>query len=210
MGFGQVIATGVKLPSNLPTSTASVQPDTVCCNSPCRVKGYAETPGTATAAPSSAPPITTTYNSATVYSTFAATMVSTVAANPSLNNHFGTAGPAQVAWLSTEMYRNGAENQVANLMMYFAQRLSGHNMAIVRTAFGTGVDNYIRAYAPAATQTAYFEDALVTDNTVQPQSAWAYEIAGLGATGSAGMFTFGWTTSTRTSTLRSETSKEQR
>ena len=55
------------------------------------------------------------------------------------------------------------------------------NLAMVRTSFGTGVDNFVRVYSPADVQTAYFAEALVVNNTVQPESAWDYEEMGLGA-----------------------------
>jgi hypothetical protein len=138
-------------------------------------------PATAVAAPHQIPPVGPNAQSAAqIYGAFAQTMINNVAANPNVNAQFAAAGPYEVAFLSTEMYRNGGSAQVAQLLGLFAKQLNGPNLSLVRASFGSSVDGYVRLYSSAQVQASYFAQSLVVENYIQPQSAANYQSMGLG------------------------------
>jgi hypothetical protein len=74
--------------------------------------------------------------------------------NPTVDTQFGTAGPYQIAWLST-MYTAYGGN-LPNLYTAFARQLGVANLLLARSSFGPGLDYYVGEFAPAAVEENYF------------------------------------------------------
>jgi hypothetical protein len=98
--------------------------------------------------------------------------------NPTVDTQFGTAGPYQIAWLST-MYTAYGGN-LPNLYTAFARQLGVANLLLARSSFGPGLDYYVGEFAPAAVEENYFAAVARGQSTLRRMSHWDYVNRGLG------------------------------
>jgi len=95
------------------------------------------------------------------------------------NTHITAAGTYEIAWLSSEYYRNNGN--IPALYTAFAKQLTAANLVLLRASFGSGMDTYVKTYSTAAVYAAYAASAGVQTNVVQRMSHIDYETRGLGS-----------------------------